>query len=268
MPNLVVDLIVDRVDLVEEGCNSAAFIELYKRRRTSDTMTVQEILGDLKEDHAEVLKSKISEGDTAVAELAKAKEDLKVSSDDLAKANEKIAELTKSLEEAEDAKKKAEEAMEAKGTGFDEEEVIKGLSPEAAALVTMLKAKQTAAEDLLKSANEEKEKAEAIAKAASLKNLPVEQDKLVSLLKGASSDLIDVLTGINNAIDVTVLNEVGTSKSGTGAKDQDAAWAKIENEADKIVKSAETTITKAAAIAKVIKEKPELYKEYLNGGAN
>ena len=50
-------------------------------------------------------------------------------------------------------------------------------------------------------------------------------------------------------------------------QDADAAWSKIEDEAEKVMKSAGTTMTKAKAIAQVIEDKPQLYKEYLNGGA-
>ena len=35
MPYELKDLVIDRVDLVDEGANSAAFIELYKRKETA-----------------------------------------------------------------------------------------------------------------------------------------------------------------------------------------------------------------------------------------
>ena len=46
MPNMMTDLVIDRVDLVEEGCNSAAFIRLYKSR--GEKMSYESILKSLK----------------------------------------------------------------------------------------------------------------------------------------------------------------------------------------------------------------------------
>ena len=43
MPYLLEDLVIERIDLVDEGANSAAFIEIYKRKEQSNTM---EIHGD------------------------------------------------------------------------------------------------------------------------------------------------------------------------------------------------------------------------------
>lgn len=260
MPNLVIDLLVDRVDLVEEGANSAAFIELYKRKEPKQ-MDLDQILGELKPEHAEVIKSKIGELETVQEELSKAKCENETLTADLEKAQE-------DLKEAELKRLKEEEA--AKAASFDDTEtLVKSLPKEVQDYVNVIKAKQLAAEEAVRKANEAKATSEAIAKAATLKSLPVEQEKLVSILKGASPDVVSVLETINNAIDVTVLGEVGKSAKGTSpaAKDPNVAWNKIEAEADKIVKSAGETISKQKAIAQVIKEKPELYREYLEGGA-
>ena len=37
MPYLLEDLVITRVDLVDEGANSAAFIELYKRKERGES---------------------------------------------------------------------------------------------------------------------------------------------------------------------------------------------------------------------------------------
>lgn len=274
MPNIVTDLIVDRVDLVEEGANSAAFIELYKRRESKPDMTLEEILEQMKQEHAAVIKAKIAESDTAVStlqtDLAKAKEELQTATDDLAKAKEELdkAKACKECGEPLNEEGKCPKGCgtEKSGTGFDETEVVKSASPELASYIATLKSKKDAAEEEIRKANEAKAEAEAIAKAASLKSLPIEQEKLVGILKGATPDLVDILTSINSAIDTTVLDEVGKSTKGNVATDSNVAWSKIETAADTIAKNA--GITKQAAIAQVIKEQPQLYKDYLNGGAN
>ena len=121
-------------------------------------------------------------------------------------------------------------------------------------------------EEAVRKAKEAEAQAEAIAKAAELKALPVEQKKLVGILKGCSKELLEVLTAINSAVDGTVLGEVGKNKPGLAAASADAAWAKIEAKALEIAKA--KGISKAKAVSLAVDENPELYKEYLKGGAN
>ena len=76
-----------------------------------------------------------------------------------------------------------------------------------------------------------------------------------------------MLNTIAAAIDGAVFNEVGKSKEGsTFSTTSNDAWGQIEKEAKAI--AASDGITEQAAVARVIKEKPELYKQYLEGGAN
>lgn len=269
MPNIITELIVERVDLVEEGANSAAFIELYKRREKQKVMEFTDVLAILTSEQSEVVKSKVTdlEGKLAVA------------TDDLTKNNEKIIELTSTLDAVTKAKEEAEEALKAakeaemeaeakkaSGNTIDETEVLKSMPKELQDMFKTLKTQKDVAEDALKKSNEAKAEAEAVSKALSLKNLPIEQSVLVSVLKTASKEVVDLLDVVNAAIDVTVLSEVGKSTNGKEAKDSNASWTKIEAAADVIVKS--KGITQAKAIAEVIKTQPELYKQYLNGGAN
>ena len=80
---------------------------------------------------------------------------------------------------------------------------------------------------------------------------------------GRTRDILDLLTVVNAALEGVVLGEVGKNHATGGGSD---AWSKIESKAAEIV--ANESITKAKAISRVIKENPELYKEYLQGGAN
>lgn len=267
MPNIVTDLVIDRVDLVEEGANSAAFIELYKRREPIK-MTYDELLTSLPAEQSELIKSKMSEVeatkqteiDTLTADLAKAREDVQT------EINRKPCECDGEADE--NGVCKVCGGRKVKKASFDETEVLKSLPKGMQDYFNLLKSQKEAAEATLRATQEATAQAEAVAKAASLKSLPVPQDKLVTVIKGASSELLDILTTINAAIDTTVLTETGTSKSGIGAKTEaNAAWAKIEAEADTICK-AKPGLSKQAAISEVVKSKPELYREYLEGGAN
>ena len=260
---MVVKLIVNRVDLVKEGANSAAFIELYKRKESN--MTIEEILNDMKDEHAKVIKSKIQ---ACEADVTKANGNVTALTADLKKAKEDLEDATTKLDEAA-LKLKAEEEKKAAGN-FDEAETMKSLPKEVREYVDILKSQKELAEEAVRKANEQSVHSEAVAKAATLKSLPVKQEALVSILKGATPELVEVLSTIGKAIDATVLGEVGKSNAGSGATgnvDSNAAWAKIEAEADKIMKSGKDGLTKQKAITQVIKSKPELYKAYIDGGA-
>lgn len=286
MLTLVNDLVINRVDLVDEGANSAAFVELFKRKEQS--MTFTEILSKMKAEHAAVIQSEFS---NHTEQLEKAKEDLE-------KANATISEQTTQLEEANDALAKAKEDLEKaneelevlkakesegctcggeadengvckgcgkvkKSTGFDETEVLKAMPEAVRGEFLKMKQQKEAAEEQIRKAAEEKAEAEAVAKASTMKSLPVEEAKLVQILKRCDQDIVDVLTAAATAIDEAVLSEVG--KSNPKPSTNDDAWAKIEAKAEEIAKRDNVSKQKATGI--VIKENPELYREYLSGGA-
>ncbi len=195
-----------------------------------------------------LLATVTAEKDTVVQDLAKAKDDLKTANDNLACAKSEL------------------DTLKAGGAAFDEEEILKAM-PEAAKTVYLkMKAQKEAAEETVRKAKETEEEAQAIAKAANLKALPIEQTKLVGILKNCSKELFDVLTSVNAAMEGVVLGEVGKSRPGAASASSDAAWSKIEAKADDIIKS--KGVSKAKAIAQAVEENPDLYKEYLKGGAN
>lgn len=280
MPYILEDLVVDRVDLVDEGANSAAFIEVFKRKEKKALMDFSEILSKLKPEHADVVQQHV---DGLNSELTKAREELDA-------ANKRVEEQTTTINETNEALAKANEELETlkakddvctcdgeaneegicsvcgkpkKNLSFDEDEVVKSLPESLRGEFMKMRAQKEAAEEQVRKAAEEKLEAEAVAKAATLKALPVEQDTLVQILKSCDPAVVEVLTSVAAAIEGTVLTEVG--KSGKGKTETDA-WSKIEAEAEKV--AARDSVTKQKAIGIVIKENPELYKEYLNGGTN
>ena len=310
MPYILEDLVIDRVDLVDEGANSAAFIELYKRKEQSK-MNFDEILSKMKPEHAKVIQETLdtvtndltkakedlttvtAERDNASQELAKAKDDLKAVNEDLTKAKSELKELSKSCgtdgkddkgcgkacgkddkgcgkacgkddDDDKDCGKACgnDNKKANSGASFDEAEVVKGMPKEAREIFQKMQAQKNAAEEELRKAKEAEKDAKAIAKAKELKAIPVEQDKLVDILKRADADLIGVLETVNAAVEGVVLNEVGKGRS----VESTDAWSRIEKKADEIV--TRDSVTKAKAISTVITENPELYREYLQGGAN
>lgn len=288
MPYLLEDLVVDRVDLVDEGANSAAFIELYKRKERSATMDIKEILSKMKPEHSAVIQAEL---DKLSGDVTKAKEDLTIVTTERDAATQDLAKVKEDLKAANEGKEKAESELETlkakqsdvctcdgyedengmckacgkpkKKAAFDEEETLKSMPAAARAMFIKMRTQKEAAEEEVRKAKDAEKQAEAVAKAAELKALPIETEKLVGVLKSCSADMVDVLTTINAAIEGTVLDEVGKSNAGSKGAD---AWSKIEAKADEIAKRDSVTKQKAVSIA--IKENPELYKEYLQGGAN
>lgn len=281
MPYILEDLVIDRVDLVDEGANSAAFIELYKRKEQSK-MNFDEILSKMKPEHAEVIKGVVdtlnsdlakakedlttvtAERDTVSEDLAKAKDELNAVNDELAKANSELKKRDDDDAKGDDDKDDADKDDVDKansGASFDEAEVIKSMPEAAREMFQKMQAQKDAAEEELRKAKEAEKTAEAVAKAKELKSIPVEQDKLVDIIKRADADVIGILETVNAAVEGVVLNEVG---KGAGSSTTDA-WSKIDKKADEIVER--DSVSKAKAISTVIKENPELYREYLQGGA-
>lgn len=257
MPYILEDLVVDRVDFVDEGANSASFIELYKRKEQRN-MDLNVILTKMKPEHAEVIQSALNANET---ELAKAKEDLATATNDLATANASLAAANEELAKAKADLEALQAATSTSGTENSEEELLKSMPQAARDLFVTLRTQKDAAEEELRKAKEAEKNAEAIAKAKELKSIPIEQDKLVGIIKSATPEMLDLLTTVNSAINSTVLTEVG--KNHTGSAD---AWSKIEAKAQDIAVA--EGVSKERAVAKAIEANPELYREYLNGGAN
>jgi len=231
-------------------------------------MEITEIIKSMKPEHAEEIQKALDASAEDLAKATAAHEEVVAENARLTEELQKAKDEADAAAEAEAEAKAAAEKEEAeKAASFDEEEVIKAMPEAAREILNKERAKREAAEDQIRKAKEAEEHATLVAKAATLKALPIEQDKLVGILKGVDESVVELLTTVATAIEGTVLDEVGKSASGATLTESDAGWAKIEAEANKIV-DADPSITKQRAIASVIKTKPELYKEYLKGGSN
>ena len=276
MPYILEELTIDRVDFVDEGANSAAFIELFKRKESNKPMDFSEILSKMKPEHAAVIQEQFdsvnAELDTARDDLAKANDALATANDDLKKANDELEVLKAKETCACDGESDENGVCKScgrtkKSASFDETAVLKSMPEGAREMFLKMRAQKEAAEEQVRKAAEKEAEDAAIAKAASLKALPVEQSVLVDILKGCDQKVIDILDAAASAIEGTVLDEVGKAGKGkAGSEGSDGAWSDIEKAADAIVER--DSVTKSRAISIAIKENPELYRKYLNGGNN
>ena len=248
MPNLIIDLEVDRVDLVDEGANSEAFIKMYKRKENIEPMDFEEILKAMKPEHAQVTRDEVAKALAVVPSEA---------AEELAKTKADLVALTGELQEV----KKQAGASAAEPTV---EDIVKGLDPAVQQIFKSLEAQKNAAEVVAKQLLDQKINDEAVSKAAELKAIPVDQDKLIAVLKSATPEVLEVLAAANGAIaNGEIFQEIGKNTPNGASID---AWTKIEKKAEEVAKR--DNVTKQKAIAIATKENPELYKEYLKGGAN
>lgn len=267
MPTELKNLKINRVDLVPEGANSAAFVTLFKGKELKP-VDFEELMHKMKPEYATVINEHVSA-------LLKAKDESDAA---LSTANATIASLQTDLEKAKQDKEAAEAAAEeakkaTEGTTpFDEDEQlaksIEGLDPQVREYFERITKQKDAAEEIAKAALAKEKHVEAEAKAEELKALPVEKAKLVDFIEKSNDTAgIEMLSAIAKGIEATVLTEVGKSNAtNTFTASAEGAWGKIEASAKDIAKS--RNISKEAAVAVVISEQPDLYREYLKGGAN
>ena len=258
---------INRVDLVPEGANSAAFVTLYKGKE-GKPMEYEEILEKMKPEHAEVIQAKLEEVEKAKADAEAAlAEALEKAKDACAKAAE---DETSEEEESEDDKDEQVDKAETKTEGttsFDEDEtLLKSLPPELQGFVAKMRQQKEAAEEVAKAAIARERHTEAVAKASELKALPIATEELVAFIEKSNEETVDMLSAIAKAIDSTVLVETGSNDAGTFSKSSSDAWAKLEEKANAI--ATERGVTKAKGMEFALAEYPELYREYLEGGAN
>lgn len=267
---LLEEMVIDRVDLCDEGANSEAFVELFKRKETPMDKDIKKNLPEEEKPAAEQTCAK-EEPATPVAEAmpeAPAAPNIEANplEAELAAVKAELEEAKAQLAAMGAASEVAQKADDKPNTlSFDSTETIKSLPPEIKEYIDTIKAQKEAAETALAKSMEEAKEAKAIEKANTLKAIPVAQEKLVGIIKSASPEVIEVLETVNTALEGQLLSEVGKSVT-TDVPATNDAWAKIESKANAL--AIEKKVSVAKAISQVIDENPELYREYIEGGAN
>jgi chromosome segregation ATPase len=262
---------IDRVDLVPEGANSAAFVTLYKGKEMKP-MTLDELLAKAKPENAKIIQDSLDEVNKAKAEV---EEELNKTKAELEEANAALAKAAEDADEADEAekactKKSSDEDDEGGSASFDETETLskalEGLDPMIKEYVERISKQKAAAEQVAAEAIAKEKHANAVTKAEELKSLPIEKSKLVEFIEKSDTETVDLLQAIAAGINATVLSEVGKSANTTPFTAGGDSWSAIEKSAAEIAK--ERGISKEAAVGVAISEKPELYAAYLEGGAN
>lgn len=145
--------------------------------------------------------------------------------------------------------------------------VVKGMTPEAQVAFAALQKRLDDAEALAKLEREERLTKEYVAKATEFTSLGVVPEELGPVLKAIAAvspeqytKLETTLKSASTAIAKSpLLKEVGAGGQGESS----SAWNKIEKKAEEVRKS-NSSLTKEQAQAKVMKEEPELYNEYIH----
>lgn len=184
-----------------------------------------------------------------------------------------------SLAEEEQAKRIAAEKKAAPPAKPSDEDVLKGLTPEARDLV--LKAREEAkaarasadsALEAVKKAAEEKREGEFVAKAKGYGNLPLKAETFGPVLKRLSDgvatkeDLDELARVLKAANEIAKGLFVQKGSSGRGAGGGSGAWAEIEAKAkelrETVLKSGDK-LSFPDAVDRVIRENPELYNRHV-----
>lgn len=248
----IVKLDVNRVDIVPEGANSEAFITIVKGKETKGLMDFEKIMESMKTEDADVIR----------AEIAKAKAEVpEATATEIAKLKGDVDDLTGKLETANEsiAKSKPEPT---------EEEIMKSASPEIRAAYEKMKKSKDAAELVAKEAMEAEEERVAKERSSSLSNLPLSDEEAISLAKGLSEEHFTLIENVAKAFKADgagLLDELGSSATEDNVAKAKDAWTKIEKAAKDIAERDGITIEKAMSTA--IRENKELYKVYVDGGA-
>lgn len=267
MPTKLKDLVITKVALVDEGACSAAHIKLFKKREGGSAMTFEDVLKSIPAEWQAVVTNHLNQ---QLNTVKKAKDDEIAAKDEKIKTAE--AELTKAQQELETAKDELEKATSVEKGKPSEEEILKGLDPVVRDMITKARAQEQAAITALKKMKEQQEHEEAVAKAKTMPNIGLEEDKFANVIKGLNAldettrnDVMKAFEMANEAIAKGgVLNEIGKSagNGGEGASSTDEAWAQIEKKAQEIRKS--TNCSLEAATTRAINENPDLYSQYLD----
>lgn len=256
--NQLIPTFIDRVDLCPEGCNSEAYIKLLKEKG-GVAMNFDEIYGTLTDENKAVVDAYIAKAKEEAAQMEADK-----NAEDMKKKDDKIAELEKKCEDA---------------SLSEEEQVAKALEnadPAIKAIFKSMEAQKKAAEEAVRIAKEKEEEVVLKAKAAELSNLALPEEEVIAVCKSinklAQEDQ-DKIYNVLKAVEAqkgledqgtSIFKSIGQDGDNTphGTTENEVAWNAIVDEAKVIAK--EKNISTEAATTIVIKEKPEMYKRYLD----
>jgi hypothetical protein len=277
------NLVITKVALVDEGSCSAAHIKLFKRKEGGNNMDFEEFLKRFPADQQAVIRAEIEKAKTTAPGTPGA---------GTPGAGEKMCpDCGKPLSQCtckEDMKAKLAKAENERKLAFDqvnnmkkmlggdptpnpEDDILKNLDPAIKALIEKSKNQAAAAEAAVKKMKDDADTREALEKAKELSHLgTAEADlaKSLKVLKSKDAEVFEAMFSVLKTADAAIAKGVFVEAGANGEgqvdnleKAKDAAWANIEKKAEEISKS--RTMSKEAAVSTVIKECPELYRQYM-----
>lgn len=249
------NLIITKVALVDEGSCSDAHIKLFKRKPEGGSkMTYDDVIKGLDPEAQKIVTDEINKAKAEMPEGAMSAEDAKKLAEEKAMAESEVAKL--------------KEATVVKGQS--EEELLKSanLDPAVKVLVESMIAKNKVNEATLAKMRDQQETDEIINKTKELSHIP-ENTKVVELCKSIKGipGAVDQLVGILKSAEVLiakgeVFKEAGATGNVGNSDNADAAWKAIEKAADEMVVKGRA-VSRETASSIVMKEKPEMYEEYV-----
>jgi len=255
MPKVLRNLVLDEISLVDSPANPGARVLLFKRNTSEEQDMPDDATKGLTPEQLETLKKS--------DELVAAHEDLTKS---FKKLEEEREFLKAELQKASDRLKELEKAA---AENDDDDDVKKVELPEA--VRKQIEATEQEASDLRKRVEkmeEEKQTSEFIAKAATLKNLPLTAAEFGPVLmhfalnKATDAD-IEALDKVLTTANERAEELLKTAGDNHPSINEDSALAQIEKHAAELIKT-DATLTEAAAFVKATERHPDLYTQYLS----
>ena len=245
---------LDELSLVDDPGNQEAKVTLFKRAdgaqseeaTMADITAVTELTKKL-----EAALAKMEDQTNSTADLQKKLDALQKENDDLTKAAK------------ESQGKKPNDKM-----GDEDDDMMKGLAPEARALVEKALSKAEESEKKLAKMEDDRLEQAFISKAAKLDHLPADAETLGPILKRMSMKQIGdedfdqihkLLSGVN---EVLKSSEIFKSIGHGGAMIKSGAEAELDTKAAELMKS-DSSLTREQAATKAMEQHPELYAKYL-----
>lgn len=264
------NLKISAVALCKQGCNMDAHVKLYKSldysKGGTQTMTFEEFLKSLPAEQQELVRNEI---ETAKAICPDCGNKMSGESCKCGFTVEKAKCNKKDLEKAlEDLKAVNTELAKFKKPEENPDEVLKSLPVEVQKMFKEMAEKASKAEEIAKAMQEEKINKQFEEKASIYKCIPVEQKELATVLKSISSlgeDTLEKVEGIlKSAEEIIAKGEMFRQhgSSAAGSDDNTSAIAQLDAAVEVCAK--EHKINKSEAYVKVLEERPELYKAYVD----
>ena len=296
--NRLTDMEFDEVSLVTRPANQLSKVVLFKsdvsnseeivaEKTVEETVEVEPVLEEesvekgygmkmkKKKEMPAFIKEKMKEKEEAEMEKEEEEEDempMKKGKNKMKKDDDTVeipSEVYDYIETLESANAELVDAIEkmAQEQQDEQDEILKSADPRLVEIVKGLEERASAAETIAKAERDHRLVQEYIAKAGTLKNLPIKAEEFGNVLKNVAEALTEeqfsaiwqVLNAANsNLAKAGLFSELGKSST----PDNDGPLANIEKVATAL-RQANPLLTREQSIAKAVESDANLYKQYI-----